>query len=35
MPLISNYDLPESATARDDKRPFNGAIDPLSTSAIF
>jgi hypothetical protein len=35
MSLINNYDVPESANARYDKRPFNGAIDPLSTSAIF
>ena len=28
MPLINSYDVSESAIARDDKRPFNGAIDP-------
>jgi hypothetical protein len=28
MSLVNNYDVHESDAARDDKRPFNGAIDP-------
>jgi hypothetical protein len=34
MPLVNNYDVPERYAARDDKRPFNGAIDPLLPFAL-